>query len=737
MTGRHDAPRQPHAGPARQAASNDPIAGPPESVGFAELLELLRRNALLIVLVTALTAAATAAIVSRIQPRYTSEALLMLDSRANNVVNLNAVVAGLPADPEALQSEVEVLRSVRLANIVIDKLGLDALPEFNEALRENAAASEPAGGEDDVIEGERVAVIAMFLKRLDVAPRPDSRVIAVRFSSQDPRLAAQVANTLADTYLQDQLETKFEAIQRATDWLNDRVGELRAKVEASEKAVEDYREDSGLLEGGGVTLTEQEISDYNTQLIAARAARTEAQARLAQVRRLLQTPDGAASAGEVLGSTLIQRLRTQETEVQGRVAELSAEYGDSHPRMIKLRAEAEDLRTQIDAEIANIVDGLDYEVAIAQARERSLSRALGDAKSRVAKANRADVGLRALEREAQANRLLLETMLARFTESSAQDDIASQQPDARIISSAVVANQPSFPMTVALIALAVVVGSFLGLMIAFVREFLDKGFRAGEQIESDTGVRSMGFVPKVARRTLGGQPPPDWFLAHPASAFAESVRSFHVSLATERGGRKPRSILVTSSQAGEGKTTIAVCLARLMALGGQKVVLIDADCRRPRVHDTVGVDVEPGLVDVLHGRESVNRVIVADPRTGAAVIPAGRPTGNPPALLDSPRADEMLRILAARYDSIVIDSPPIMAVSDALMLTRRVDSTVVVAKWGDTRRESVRLALKRIAEAGGHVSGVLLSMVDVRRYARYGYGDSGSYVGRLARYHSE
>ncbi len=719
------------------ASNDETMAGPP-GVGFADLVDLIRRNVLLIAVITLSITVLTGVALSRVQPRYSAQALLMLDSRGNPLVNLNTVVTGIPGDPEAIQSEIEVLRSGRLANMVISELDLDRLVEFNDALAAGVApaqSGDASTGPGNMIEGNRVEVIRKFRDRLAVEPKPGSRVIAINFSSQDPRLAATVANTVAETYLRDQLETKFEAIQRATDWLNERVAELRDKVSQSERAVEEYREQSGLLEGGGVTLTEQEISDLNAQLIAARSARTEAEARLRQIRRLIGTPDGAASAGEVLGSSLIQRLKEQETAVQRQVAELATEYGDSHPTMIKLRAEAADLTARIDAEIQKIVDGLDYEVAIARAREASLASAVADAKARVGEANRADVGLRALEREAQANRLLLETMLARFTESSAQDDMASQQPDARIISSAVVPVDPSFPMTKAILALAFVAGGFIALIVAFIREFSDKGFRAGEQVESATGVRSLGFVPMVRSRLLGKNSPTEYLLSHSASAFAESIRSFHVGLATDRSGRAPRSILVTSSQPGEGKTTVAVCLARLLAQAGQRVVIIDADTRRPAVHDAMGVEVKPGLMDVLAGKAPLNEAIVADTRTGAAVLPAGKVVSNPPAALSSPRINELLRVVSARYDCVIVDSPPIMAVADALMLTRRVDATVVVARWGQTRRESVRLALKRIADAGGNVAGVLLSMVNVRRYAKYGYGDSGAYSGRLADYH--
>lgn len=723
--------------------------GLPTAVGFADMLRLIRRRLFLIFVMTAVLTLLAALALSTIAPRFSAKALIMIDSRGTDVANLESVIAGLSTDPETVMSEIQVLKSQRLANMVINRLDLHALEEFNDALRPpglvdkllgadangtlpDGAAHSGAG--DDLISGQRVRILRTFSKRLDVEPVPGSRAVAVAFSSQDAITAAQAANTLIDIYLEDQLESKFESVQRASGWLNERVASLREKVQESEQRVEAFRQASGLLEGGGTTLTDQEISQINAQAFAASSERAAAEIRLREVRRLLRTEDGIETAGEVLDSSLIQRLREQEAGIRRRMAELASEYGDRHPTMVKLRAEAADLDGKIDAEIKKIVSALENRARIARANEANLLASLDDAKARVGEDNKALVTLRSLEREAEANRLVLEGMLTRFTETSEQDDLASQRPDARIISRAVVPDEPSYPMKKAILALVFIGAGFTGLMLAFAREFMDEGLRSGEQLETVTGLRSLGFIPRLSRRDLGEETPLGFFMNEAVSPFAESFRTLFSSLCANRAAHMPKTILITSSYANEGKTTVAVCLSSLIALSGKRVLIVDADCRRPGVGSQMGIDSDVGLIDYLSERASLNDIVRRHDASGAYVIVSGQASRNPPATLASPRLDELMNTLASEYDFVIIDSPPTLAVSDALVITARVDATIIVARWGSTRRSAVRHTVKQLNNAGGNLAGGLLTQVDARKYAQYGYGDSGSYTGKLGAY---
>jgi uncharacterized protein involved in exopolysaccharide biosynthesis len=332
------------------------------------------------------------------------------------------VLSGLPGDLETIQSETEIIKSRSLADKVVRKLKLYDDPEFNPRLRPETfldsaasvvgdwAGSVFPGPEkqavplEDQFDMERVGIIDNFAEKLEVGRRGRSRVIEIAFESEEPRTAVLVANTIADLYLLEQLEAKFEMTQRATLWLHDRMSELRKEVKASELAVEVFRAKAGLVEGEHASLAAQQISELSTQLVLARSARAEADARLRQVRSLLNSANGVDSVAEVLSSPLIQRLREQEAEVERKIAELLTEYGDKHPRMINIRAEMRDLRAKITSEVNKIVQNLRGEVSVVRARENSLQSSLDKLKQRVGSLNSSEVQLRALQREANANR---------------------------------------------------------------------------------------------------------------------------------------------------------------------------------------------------------------------------------------------------------------------------------------------------------------------------------------------
>ena len=699
-----------------------------DDVGLPEIFAVLRRRlwVIIAVMLPALVLAGIALV--SLTPRYTAEVLLMIEpDGSQNIVSLESVVAGLSGDAESVQSEAYVLNSRALADRVIQQLSLDRDPEFNSALIDG----QP--GDDSAVTYS--SVIDRFQDRLEVLPLENSRVIALRFSSVSPEKAAEIANTLAQEYLNSRLETKFELTQRATTWLGRRIDELRGRLAEAERAVEQSRGDFGLLEGDGVTLAAQELVELNTQLVMARSQRAEAQVQLQEVERALRSRGGASSVSDVLNSPLIQRLREQQAEVERRVAELSSELGDKHPRMIQLRAEAADLEQRIGGEIDKIVAGLRNKLNVARARESSIAQSLDEMKTRVNAANQDDIELRSLEREAEANRSLLDTLLARQKETLSQEDLNFQQPDASIFSPADVPSEPSFPQPALVIGLAFVGSGVIGLVLVLILELLDGGFRSGEQFEQATSVPSIGFVPMTTKPNEY-QSLPGYVAGRPASAFGESMRTLNWSLKLAFPDAPPRTVLITSSLPGEGKTTIAASMATSQSKAGQRVVLIDADIRRPGCHSIAGVSREPGLTNLLAGESTLDEVLATSEWSGLQVIPAGMPSPHAPNLLGSQKMADLLEQLADRFDLVVIDSPPLLAAADARILSRLADATVMVVRWGKTRRAVVKLAARQLQSAGAQLAGGLISMVDVRRNAKYSYGDSGAYSGDLEKYYA-
>jgi capsular exopolysaccharide synthesis family protein len=574
-----------------------------------------------------------------------------------------------------------------------------------------------------------------FLGRLDVEAVKDSRVLSVVFTSVDAEKAALISNTLAEQYLLSQLETKFEATRMANSWLNERVGELREQVTASEMAVEDFRANAELLQTDGATLTAQQIAELNGQLVLARAAEAEAKARLNQLSSLIDSPGGVASASEVLDSAIIQNLKQQQSEVERRVAELSAEYGPSHPRMIQLQAEADDVSAKIDVEVNKVVRNLSNEVAIASAREASLEQELVRLKEIMAEANDKQIQLRALEREAEANRALLSTLLARYKEISSQDEMKPQQADARIISRADAPTEASFPKKAFAIGIVIPLSGLFSLIVVFAMETLQRGYISGRQLEDDTGVTSLGFVPLLNVKGDEPKSPIEYVQQRPRSAIAQALRTAHWSLSLTAASA-PTVVVVTSSHPGEGKTTIALGMARTQAMSGQKTLLIDADTRNPGVHHTLETDRCPGLIDVLSGEEDAAKAVRTD-ASGFDYLTAGELVEDPVPLLDSKAMDRFLSRMRKQYDVIVIDTPPVMAALDACALSRKADTTMLVVRWLKTRRAVVAHTLGELARAKGHLAGTLLNMVDVDKHSKYLYGDSGAYHGTLRKYYSE
>jgi exopolysaccharide transport family protein len=732
-----------------------------DQIDIRELIRKLWRQKYVIIATTVVITVLAALVIWNITPRFTASAFVMIEPRESQVVNIEAVLSGLPADAENIESQIQVIRSRKLAAKTIEKLQLDRDPEFNASLQPPSVLSQllnwrsylaylpdgvretlfsPATEETKVVlseeeEAERLLarLIDGFLGKLKVTPEGRSRVIRITFESQRARTAAEVANTLADFYIVAQLDAKFEATRRANEWLSERIADLSTQVDASEKASEAFRSSQGLTQGGGTTLAEQEVSQLNTQLVGERARRAEAEARLRQVQSLVAS-DGVSSASDVMNAPMIQNLRQQETEIERRMAELSQEFGERHPTMVNVRAELADIRGKLQIEVNRIVQSLRNEVAVARAREATLDQALTERKRAMGEIKSSEVQLRALEREAQANRTLLETFLTRSKETHSQQSF--QQADASILSPAAVPNGPSYPNKKMMVAVALLIAGGIGVILAFLIEQLDQGFRSTEQVEQMLGLNPLGLLPSLPVSAKVRYKPQQYILNRPRSAYAEAVRSLHTSLLLSDTERPPKVIMIASSLPREGKTSTALSLAIMQAKVGQNVVIVDCDLRRPSIHKALGLRSRPGLVEVLAGEVTLDEALMIDSVSGATVLATGAPAADPPDLLASQQMRKLLSDLAERFDLVIIDSAPTLAVSDTRILSRLVDKTVFVVRWAKTRRETAIGGLKQILDVGGDVAGVLLSMVDVKEHARYGFSDSGYYTGEIRKYYT-
>ncbi len=727
----------------------------PGLIDLAEFLRIFQRRAgLLFGVVCFLMVVATIG-VSQLSPRYTASTKVLLDPKKQQVVDIESVVSALTYDNQMVESEIAVIQSRSLIGEVIDQLELYRRAEFNPALRARQAAEKeplidwnkilPRAWLDKILpkkqviavdpaveaRRERTRVLNSVASRISVKPVGRSRVVDVTFSSGDPELAAAVVNALASLYIVEQLRTKFEGTRQATEWLNDRLGDLRKQVEASEITVETFRAESGLIEGRDTSIIAQQITELNTQLVMARSEYEGTKAQLAKIEELF-TESGFTSILDLLGSETINRFRRQETELKRREAELLSEYGPKHPIIQNLREEMDLLSERIASEAERVIREMRSEVAVSLQRVLSYERSLDGLKQEAAVLNSNEVALRALEREAAANRAVFETFLNRFKET---EQIGFEQPDARIVYEADIPTDPSFPNKRLLLAVAFVGSLGIGLGLVYVAEILETGFLSTDQIERELQIAGLGLVPQIK----GSRPnPQDFVIKKPLSAFAESMRSLFTAILLQRAqSDKGIAIMFTSAVPGEGKTSIVSSLARVVARSGRKVLVLDCDLRRPRIHKVYGTEKGTGLTEFITGEAGVENLIQKDTQSDAHFISAGHHTEDPQELLRAERMRYLVERMKDHYDVVLLDAPPVLPVSDAKVLTGWADICVLVVKWRATRRAAARNALHQMETANAKLAGVVLSQVNVRRNATYGYGDSGYYYGDYKKYYQE
>lgn len=708
---------------------------PRREPSLLDLLAALRRRLGLIVLVCLLGCGLSLGLLGLVPRTYEARALVLIDpdrSRPGDPPGL----AGGALDSAMVDSQARILASRSLARDIVLNLRLIEDPEFRAPLPSpgrflatawERLAGAPAAdaltdpldtGEDPV--GE---LVDRFLERLVVAREGKTYVIAIGFRSAEPDKAARIANAVAEHYLLAQLASKVDSAQRSADWLAERLAAAKAQHEADLAALNAFRE-RGLAAGGG--RDGERLVQLERELVAATLERTAKEARIARLREAIRRGEPVAPGEDLGSSTLLQNLSALKAQSLRREAELKAEYGDRHPRIIDARREVAELEARIETEQAALLREQEGLVQVARAREQALQRELDRVKARSAEVDRADQELKALEQRAEISRRLYESYLGQV-ERSAQGE-AGQRPDARVISEAVPPTSPSFPRPRLVLSVALTVSLLVALLAAYLAELADKGFRTAEDLREALGLTPLAVLPRLPARSAG--PPEAHLLDRPTGRIAEGVRAVLASLLGRPAAGRGRVVLVTSCLPGEGKTTLALCLGRLAAGEGLRTLLVDADLRRPRVREVLGPEPRPGLAELLRGECTLETALRVDARSGLVVLPGSQRAGQPTRLLG---ADGLGRLLAAareRFDLVLVDTGPLVAVADARLMAPLVDQAVLVVRWSATPRDLAAAALAGARELEGKLVGAVLNRVDLRKEARY--GRSGGRAARLA-----
>lgn len=683
-------------------------------------------------------------------PRYTAIAQVMLDVRKEQVTDMSAVLSGLPADSAVVDTEVEVLKSRSLAARVVKDLKLEEDPYFNPYLPQakgatawfsslKKAAAPVAVTDPAEIQRRRERIVDSVLGGLKVRRAGLTYLISIEYTHTDPRRAADLANAFANLYLTEQLEAKFDATQKANEWLDTRVGELRDQVAQADAAVQQYKIANNLLSAEGATLTEQEISGLNQQLALSRAAQAETDARLSIARQQLARGSTGEDVGESLNSPVVQQLRKQRSEKSAQVADLSGRYGDRHPDLLKAKRELADIDTQIQAEIRRIISNLEAQAQVARQRTGSVASSVSQSKGTLAGNNRATIGLAELERKSQSVKTLYETLLSRFKQTTTQEGI--EQADARVVSPAKIPTRASYPKPSLNLALGLVLALGAGVASIVLAEILMAGLFTEDEVERRLGLPYLGAVPSLDTtvddaRTLRGVTPPEYLLAKPLSSFAESLRKLRASILFSKVGETVKVIAVTSSLPGEGKTTTTFSLARTLATSGAKVIVVDCDLRQSAISQFLKEPAKVGLLEVLNGVATLEQALVDD-ESGAHILPLAKTSYTPRDVLGSAAMHRLLQELRSRYEIVLLDTAPLLAIADTRILAPHTDAVVMLVRWKKTPVKAVQSALALLQGTRAFIAGVALTQMDLKAQSRYGYGDSYYYYANYRKYYAD
>ena len=697
------------------------------------------------------------AVISNLAPVYTASAQLMIAPQPS-VLDVQSVAAALRGDAEDIPGEVYVLRSRDLALRVADKLALRNDPEFNplllpepvslwqmvlNALRPQSStpAEAPGGGrvpadnqppspaaESPPLtpEQQRNLVASVLLSHLEAIPQGRSRVIALTAYASTPEKAATIANTVVEEYLASQVDVKLDTTENANSWLAARTRELEADVRTREAAVENYRASTGLLRGtGSERLSDEEASGLSTQLVQAQAEGAVAQARLKQIESLLAKGD-ATAVGDVLDAPLVRTLREQQASLHQELAQMSEEYGPRHPQVLNAQARLRDADRAIKSEVEKLVHSARNDAAVAAAREGVLTASLNALRSRNGRQSASEVKLRALEREAESSRTLLETFLARAKETAAQSTHAL--PDARIISRATAPFSPSYPNRQLLMVIAGAASLGAGLLLALLLEGMDRTVRTRSDLDSLLGIGALAALPLLGPTWRRRSQPYQWVLRAPRFEYSEALRRMHTELLLENLRDPPRIVLLTSALPSEGKTSTLLALGRLLAGTGKKVIAVDLNLRKPTLHRAAGLGSGAGIGEWFESADEASPQVCPDPLSGLRLLQAGRVRADPGVLLASARFAGLLGALRAEFDVVLLDSSPVLAVVDAQILASLVDATILLVRAGKTSRPSVAEAFALLARVAGAEPRVVLNASRRRESVpTHGHGLSAYY----------
>jgi succinoglycan biosynthesis transport protein ExoP len=693
-------------------------------------------------------------------PRYYSEGVIAIQNKPIYMPQIGMPLPATLLDPSIPRSEVQILSARSLFETTARQLGLDRDPDLN--LRMAGApfftrvtngmkngfvtflsmvgiTSQPTA--NDLSESDLVwsGIVENMKRRVDIRTDGKSYVIYVGYNAAGSKESSDIVNSLMKNFQTAQIESYNKSLDSASDWIKQRASELRLEVQDSDQKVANYRSEHSLVETrAGGTVSAQQLNELNTQLSLARADRAESGARYARAQDQIKRSSGpdSATSVEVLNSPLIQRLRQREAETLQHQAQLATRLGPDHPELVAINNEVANLRVQIRLEISKILGSLQNQAVISQTREQTLVKQIGSLQANASQASDDQTILNQMQKEADTKRNVYEAFLA--TAQNAADPSRVNQANARIVSSASAPAEPASPKR----RIFAIAGMFVGFLaagaISILMADLDRGFDTSGEIEAAFGLPVLGSLPFIRRRSPGRYGLGQELIDGPDSPVSETLRGIRIALKPYAEQGVCQVVLITSTEPSEGKTSFASAMAAVAARDGLHVLIVDSDLRRPRFHRMFQAEPGPALQDVLNGRANWLAAIRTDPHSGAHCLTAHERTDSPVALLSSGHWEAFLSEARKVYDLIILDSPPVSRVADALTLADYADTTLFVIAYHSAQRQLIQVALRRFIAAHKSITGIVMSKVPASQAAQYysGYNSPGSHPLLLAEGHS-
>ena len=731
-----------------------------EQIDLRDYLRVILKQRWIIIAFFAIVVIVVAIYVLTATPIYKASTRLVIEKENPNVVSIEEVMAVNASGTDYYQTQYKIIESRTVAREVIKRLRLDQSEEFCPSPKDDFISNlkntisdfknsiisllktDETSKEKETEEYSRDSkLVSAFISRIEVSPIRNSRLVDISFEAKDPVLAFRIANTLASAYIDHNLEIKLSAAQGAMKWLNNRVYDERIKVEKAERALLRYKEENRIITDFSSDVehvSAQKLAQLNTQVVDMESNRVEAETRFKQAAALIGHSDMLDSVPEVLNNELIRQIKSMEVNLYQRMSEFSKKYGKNHPQMVAIDSELKTLQKRKSQEINRVINSLKNEYKVALAKEESLKDALSKQKEELLDLNEKAIQYGVLRREVESAQNIYEMLIKRFKETSLSENMRAG--NIRIIDKAEVPKTPVKPKKRVSIILAMIVGLFGGTGLAFLLEYLDNTIKTPDDLKQYLNIPDLGPVPLFAAENKGNpgkgkDRTSDLIALHsPRSTASESYRGIRTNIMFSTAESVPQVILVSSSGPREGKTITAANIAITMAQAGSKIIILDCDMRRPEIHNLFGATRDRGMSNILVGVDNIGEIIQSTEIPNLDVITSGPIPPNPSEMLGSKRMESLLVALRKKYDHILIDSPPVTAVTDALVLSKSADGVIMVIRTGDMARQIVKNGIGQFNNVGAHIIGAVLNGIDLSsskysyyyyQYYRYYYGEDG------------